>query len=62
MPGVILEAVVYIASLKCHKNLLEGGKDYSEVGTPSKGFQLETVLFSFVPSVYSFLQDLIGEG
>lgn len=31
--------------LKCHKNFLEGIKNYSEVGTPSKGFQLETNCF-----------------
>lgn len=50
MPGVILGALAYIASLKCHKNLLEGIKDYSETGNPSKSFQLETfcVCFCFV--------------
>lgn len=31
--------------LKYHKNFLEGIKDCSELGNPSKGFQLETNCF-----------------
>ena len=38
MPGVIPGAFVHTDSLKCHRNLLEGIKDYSEVGNSSKGF------------------------
>ena len=49
MPGVIPGSLGHTDSLKSHKNLLEGVKDYSGVGNPSKGFQLEAncfVLFS----------------
>lgn len=54
----------YIISSKCHKNLLESVKDYSEVGTPRKGFQLEIVFWMvivgfcyllFLPWLYGFL-------
>ena len=38
MPGVIPGAFVHTDSLKCHRNLLEGIKDCSEVGNSSKGF------------------------
>lgn len=58
MPGVILGTLAYITSLKCYKNLLEGIKDYSEIGNPSKRFQLET-LFSL--SFFLFALDLMGE-
>ena len=38
MPGVIPGAFGHTDSLKCHRNLLEGIKDCSEVGNSSKGF------------------------
>lgn len=61
MPGVILGTLVYIASLKCHKNLLEGIKEYSEIGNPSKSFQLETLCSVFFFFLFFFTLDLMGE-
>lgn len=47
MPGVIPGSFGYTDSLKYHKNFLEGVKDHSGVGNPSKGFQLEANCFVF---------------
>lgn len=66
MPGVVLDAFTNIASLKYHKNLLEGIKYYSKIGTSSKDFLLETcfILFFFpecIASSRTYKVDILGK-